>query len=219
MNMIVVGCGRIGSELAYRLFLQGHEVTVVDSNEQAFDRLNPNFRGRTVTGEILARDVMERAGIDKADGLAAVTNSDTLNAVVAHTARTIFHIPNVIVRNYDPNLCPVLELFGLKVVSSTSWGAQRIEELLSNPSIHAVFSPGNGDIEIYEVNIPDQWNGKPLEELLSLPGEYLPVTLTRAGCSMLPRKDTLLRTGDLFSVSATAEGIVSLRILLFGKEV
>jgi trk system potassium uptake protein TrkA len=82
MNLIVVGCGRVGAELSYRLFKGGHQVVVVDSSRDSFNRLHPDFRGRTLEGEGLAENVLERAGI-KEPGLAAVTNSDTLNAVVA----------------------------------------------------------------------------------------------------------------------------------------
>ena len=103
MNFIVVGCGRVGAELAYHLFSGGHQVVVVDSQKEAFNRLHPDFRGRTLEGEGLAESVLERAGIREADGLAAVTNSDTLNAVVAHTALKFYNVPNVVARNYDPN--------------------------------------------------------------------------------------------------------------------
>src|SRR5512136_1785366 len=101
MNLLVVGCGRVGAELSYRLFKSGHQVVVVDSNREAFNRLPPEFRGRTLEGEGLAENVLERAGIRDADGVAAVTNSDTLNAIVAHTARAIFGVRTVVVRNYD----------------------------------------------------------------------------------------------------------------------
>ena len=130
MNFIVVGCGRVGAELCYHLFSQGHHVVVVDINKESFNRLHPDFRGRTLEGEGLAEGVLERAGIREADGLAAVTNSDTLNAVVAHAARTVYNVPNVVARNYDPNLRTIIEAFGLQTVGSTSWGAQRVEELL-----------------------------------------------------------------------------------------
>src|SRR5689334_24447097 len=143
MNFIVVGCGRVGAELAYHLFRGGHQVVVVDSRKEAFNRLHPDFRGRTLEGEGLAESVLERAGIREADGLAAVTNSDTLNAVVAHTAITFYNVPVVVARNYDPSLRMVIEAFGLQTVSSTFWGAQRVEELLTNPTQKMVFSAGN----------------------------------------------------------------------------
>ena len=102
MNIIVVGCGRVGAELAYRLFQQGHQVTVIDYLSTAFANLPPDFRGRTIQGEALNQQVLHRAGIEKADGLAMVTSSDTVNAVVAHAAKMVYGISNIIVRNYDP---------------------------------------------------------------------------------------------------------------------
>src|SRR5574339_18198 len=166
MNFIVVGCGRVGAELCHHLFTRGHHVVVVDINKEAFNRLHPDFRGRTLEGEGLAEGVLERAGIREADGLAAVTNSDTLNAVVAHAARTVYNVPNVVARNYDPNLRSVIEAFGLQTVGSTSWGAQRVEELMMNPTQRVVYSAGNGEVEVYEVHIPEKWHGKMLRGLL-----------------------------------------------------
>ena len=218
MNIIIVGCGRVGADLAFRLFQQGHQVTVVDNVPQAFERLNPEFRGRTVEGEALSKEVLERAGIEQADGLAAVANSDTLNAVVAHIARTIYKISNVVVRNYDPNLRGVLEAFGFQIISSSAWGAQRIEELLVSASMRAVFSPGNGEVEIYELIIPESWTGRKLGELLCGVESCLPVALTRTGRSSLPTQETILETGDVISISATAQGIACLRNALTGKE-
>lgn len=207
MNFLVVGCGRVGSELAYRLFKSGHQVVVVDSSRAAFNRLRPDFRGRTLEGEGLAENVLERAGIKDADGLAAVTNSDTLNAVVAHTARAVFNVPIVVVRNYDPNLLPVIEAFGLQTVSSTYWGAQRVEELLTNPVQKVVYSAGNGEVEVYGVIIPEHLKGLTIGELLAPLPQCYPVALTRAGKSELPTPATKLEPRDVLNVSSTFEGI------------
>jgi trk system potassium uptake protein TrkA len=217
MNVIVVGCGRVGSQLAYRLSQKGHQVTVVDSVVTAFDNLPPDFRGRMVEGEVLAQGVLHRAGIEEADGLAAVSNSDSLNAVVAHLARTAYAVPNVVVRNYDPRWQPLQEAFGLQVISSASWGAQRLEELLYGGEMRAVFSAGNGEVEIYEFMVPDTWQGHTLTELLS--GiECLPAALTRAGQAMLPSGDVLLEECDVIHVSATFEGIEALRRRLYREK-
>src|SRR5262245_60158182 len=217
MNFIVLGCGRVGAELCYRLFKSGHQVVVVDSNKQAFNRLHPDFRGRTLEGEGLAEGVLERAGIREADGLAAVTNSDTLNAVVAHAARTVYDVPNVVARNYDPNLRPIIEAFGLQTVGSTYWGAQRVEELLMNPTQRMVFSAGNGEVEVYEMSIPEQWDGRTVSELLVPLTDCYPVALARAGRSLLPDPNLKLQTDDLLSVSSTFEGIGKLMARLAGK--
>jgi trk system potassium uptake protein TrkA len=218
MNFIVVGCGRVGAELCYHLFTRGHQIVVVDINKEAFNRLHPDFRGRTLEGEGLAEGVLERAGIREADGLAAVTNSDTLNAVVAHAARIIYSVPNIVARNYDPNLRTVIEAFGLQTVGSTYWGAQRVEELLMNPSQRMVYSAGNGEVEVYEVRIPEAWSGHTLGELLEPLKQCYPVALSRAGRSSLPELGMRLQAGDMLNVSSTFEGIGALTARLSNKE-
>jgi trk system potassium uptake protein TrkA len=210
MDVIVVGCGRVGSELAYRVYKKGHHVTVVDSNEASFRNLPADFRGRTVEGEALNQIVLRRAGIEKADGLAAVTNSDTLNVAVAHVARTVYKVPNVVARNYDASLRGLHEAFGLQVVSSTSWGAQRVEEMLYHQEMRSVFSAGNGEVEIYEFTVPPAWNGLTFGDVLP-ENDCTPAALTRAGKAIMPDKATVLGIGDIILVSATFDGIERLR--------
>ncbi len=210
MFIIVVGCGRVGAELAYRLYQRGHQVAVIDQVGTSFANLDPDYRGRTIEGEVLSQEVLTRAGIQEADGLSAVTNSDSVNAVVGHMAREVYKVRNVVVRNYDPRWLPMYEAFGLQVVSSTAWGAQRIEELLYQPLGRAVFSAGNGEVEIYELVAPEAWRGRLLAELVA-GTESVAVALTRGGRSMLPAPDVLLEPGDILHVSATLAGIEALR--------
>ena len=214
MNFFVIGCGRVGSELAFRLYKNGHQVVVIDNNREALNTLDPEFRGRTIEGDVLSEQMLERAGIAEADGLATVTNSDTLNAVVGHMARTIYNVPIIVTRNYDPVMLPVLEAFGCNVVSSTSWGAQRIQELMLDPSFRTIFSAGNGEVEIYEMLIPPSYDGKSLGDLLRNNPDCLAVALTRAGRALLPDTTTVLQTADMLNVSATFTGIKALRAQL-----
>lgn len=220
MNFIVVGCGRVGAELSYRLFKNGHQVVIVDNSQESFNRIHPDFRGRTVEGEALSSDTLSRAGIDKADGVAVVTNSDTMNAVIGHAIRV--HYPNVkqlIVRNYDPTMREMLEAFGLQLVSSTAWGAERLQELLIDPSFRAVFSAGNGEVELYEMYISPKWDGMDISSLLNGCKHTICAALTRAGRAELPKADTKLKSGDVLTVSATLEGVKALRAKLQeGKE-
>ena len=206
MKVIVVGCGRVGSELAYRLFEKGHKVSVIDTELGAFENLDSRFRGRTIEGEALNQDVLNRAGIDQADGIAVVTSSDTLNAVVAQIARSVYQVPNVVVRNYDPNWRKLHEEFGLQVVSTSSWGAGRIEELLYHQELRTVFSAGNGEVEVYEFSVPQTWHGHKLGELIGSE-ECAPVAITRSGKAVLPDCDSIIETGDAVLVSATFNGI------------
>lgn len=209
MRVIVIGCGRMGAELAARLYQRGHEVSVVDENEFAFTKLPPNFEGRLNEGEALNRDVLHRAGIERADTVAVVTDLDVLNAVVGHLARDYYKVPNVVVRNHDPRYRSILEAFNLQMVSAMSWGAQRMEEMLYGTDVRVVFSAGNGEVEVYEMSIPDQWKGHKLEELTS-PETCVPVSVTRAGRAMMPSPSLVLETGDVINMSATMEGAEAL---------
>ena len=210
MRIVVVGCGRIGAQLVNRLFRAGHKVVVIDIVDSAFENLAPDFRGRTIEGDVLAQDMLRRAGIEQTQGLAAMTSSDTLNAVIAHVARSVYHIPNVVARNYDPRWQPVYETFGVQAVAPSEWGAQRREELLSDASLITVFSAGNGEVEIYEFTVPAAWNGRSVSDLVGQ-GGCVCMALTRAGKAVLPTPDMTIETGDVLHLSATFEGIEALR--------
>jgi len=216
MYVIVVGCGRVGSELAMMLSRRDHEVTVIDHVGSSFSHLDPAWRGRTIEAEAMAEGVLERAGIAQAQGLASVTNSDAVNAVVAHVARTVYRVPNVVSRNYDPRWRPLHEAMGLQMVSSTAWGAQRLEELLESWRMRPVLSAGNGEVEVYELAVPESWHGRTLAELASGVACTL-VSLTRAGRASLPAADARLEAGDLLQLSASLEGATTLRTRLFGE--
>lgn len=209
MNIIVVGCGRVGAQLASRLNQRGHHVTVVDAVESAFANLDSGFRGRTIEGDVLTQGLLRRAGIEQADALAAVTDSDTLNAVVGRIARVLYKVPNVVCRNYEPRYRTLYEAFGLQEISPSLWGAQRMEEMLADVTLRTVFSAGDGEVEVYEIMVPPVWHGRRLDDLLGDCGCL--VALTRAGKASLPAPDITLEHGDILHISATQESIERLR--------
>ena len=210
MKALVVGCGRLGAELAFRLFQRGHEVSIVDVDENAFAKLPAEFQGRFSEGSGLNKDVLHRAGIEDCDLLAVVTNSDTLNSVVGHLAKETYNVPNVCqVRNYDPRYRNIEEAFGLQVISSLSWGAQRIEEMMYYSDVRAVFSAGNGEVEIYELTIPESCAGITIGDLIATE-MCMPVAITRAGMAIFPTLKSVLQKGDVLHVSATLDGVDSL---------
>jgi len=217
MKTIVVGCGRIGATLAYSLYKRGHEVSVVDDNQSSFNNLPADFQGRIHEGDALNYDVLVRAGIASCDALASVTNNDALNAVVAHVAKVEFKVPNIIARNYDPHMRSLFEALNIQVVSSTSWGAQRIEELMTDGDFRTVFSAGNGEVEVYELVIPVEWQGKKIEELIRCT-TCKPLSITRAGRAFLPDGETIFQAGDLLNVAATFDGINETRAQLHGNK-
>ena len=213
MKAIVVGCGRIGAELGYRLFKRGHDVSIIDNVPASFNNLPADFEGRVHEGDALNQDVLIRAGIEHCDVIAAVTNNDALNMVVSHVAKSEFNVTNIIARNYDPHVRELFEVFGIQVVSSTSWGAQRLEELMYHSEARTVFSAGNGEVEVYELTIPKEWNGKTVDQLIPC-DDCKPIAITRAGQAFLANTSSVLQSGDLLSVAATFDGIEETRKVL-----
>ena len=145
MNIIVIGCGRVGAEVAYGLYRKGHKVTVIDQDAAAFRNLPEDFRGLTMRGDVLSQDVLLRAGIESAQALAAATPSDSVNTVLGHIARVVYKVPNVVVRNYDPRKRTLHEAFGLQVISPVSMGALRMEEILSETPASTVSHAGDDE--------------------------------------------------------------------------
>lgn len=210
MKVIVIGCGRMGSELAYRLFKQGHDVAVIDKVEEAFNQLPSDFQGRLYEGDALNQDVLERAGIKTTDAFAASTEMDSTNLVVCHIARDYYNVPHIVARNFDPMYRSLYEAFNLQVVSATSWAAQRMEELVYHAELRTVFSAGNGEVELYELSIPKSWNNQKIGKLVG--GQScIAVSITRTGRSFIPTAETILETDDVVLISATLEGIETLR--------
>lgn len=217
-NIVIIGCGRVGAELAQTISRKGFAVAVMDVNVEAFERLGAGFRGRTVQGDALDREALRRAGIETAHAVAAVTTSDSANIMAARIARDIYHVEHVVARVYDPSRAPIYERMGLQTIASSSWGAKRIEQLLLHPGLQSVYSAGNGEVQIYEISVPEEWDGRLITDLLPA-GQALAVALARGGRGQLPPPDLLLQLHDILQVSATAEGAAALRQALSQDEV
>jgi trk system potassium uptake protein TrkA len=205
MNVIVVGCGRVGAEVAYGLFRKGHKVTVVDQEAAAFRNLPPDFRGLTLRGDVLTQDVLLRAGIEHAQALAAVTPSDSVNTVLGHVAQVVFKVPNVVVRNFDPRKRVLHEAFNLDLISPSSMGAQCIEELLGGARLRKVCPGGAEDVGLYQFTVPKAWRGRLLGDLLTSTHGTM-ISVTRGGRLFPLKPDGTLEPGDVLHLSATKEG-------------
>ena len=216
MRILVIGCGRMGSGLAMTLAAGAHAVTVVDTEPKAFERLGPAFKGRSLVGVGFDRSVLEKAGIEEADGLAAVSGSDEVNAVVARMARVVYLVPRVVARLYDPRKAQIFRRLGLQVISPVTWGIQRVADLLTFTDLDRVYSIGAGGIDLVDADVPPLLDGKPVGELV-VPGEAQVVAITRAGRTMLATPATTLHTGDIVHLAMTATGAPRLARLL-GRE-
>jgi trk system potassium uptake protein TrkA len=213
MRIIVIGCGRMGAGLAQDLSLQGHSVTVVDSDSTAFERLGPVFKGQTIVGVGFDREVLLRAGIQRADGLAAVTVSDEANVVAARMASQVFRVPRVVARLYDPRKAEIYRRLGLQTISPVTWGVHHIAELLCYSPLETVLSLGSGDVELIEAEAPPLLVGRTMNDLMIL-GEIHVVAVTRGGKTFLPTLGTVFQEGDQLHLAVLATSVNRLKGLL-----
>jgi trk system potassium uptake protein len=213
MKIIIMGCGRVGEQAARFLSDEGHNVTVIDQDGNALDRLGENFRGSKVKGVGFDRQVLINAGIEYADAFAATSSSDNANIVAARIARNIFHVPHVITRLYDPRRTEIYRRLGLITISSTTWGAERICELISHAELDPVFSFGSGEVSLVAVELPPQLVGRQVRDL-TVPGEIMVVNITRQGMALLPLSGTEFREDDLLHLGVAAHAMERVKSML-----
>lgn len=205
MKIIIMGCGRVGSQVAQLLDSEGHDVTVIDPVLDNLDRLGKNYQGKKIRGVGFDRDVLIQAGIEMADAFVATSSSDNANIVAARIARNIFHVPRVVARLYDPRRAEIYRRLGLVTMSMVSWGAQRIYELLTHTNLDPTFYFGRGEVSLVAIEIPSHLVGRMVNHI-SVPGEVNVVAITRQGEAMMATLGTEFQPGDLvyFAVQASA---------------
>jgi trk system potassium uptake protein TrkA len=131
MRVVIMGCGRVGSELAARLDREGHNVAILDTNPRQFDRFLPEaFAGKKVRGNGIDQDTLRNAGILEADAFVAVTSGDNRNVMASQIAKHIFKVPRVVCRIYDPIREQMYRGLGLMTISPTIVGANLIWDAL-----------------------------------------------------------------------------------------
>jgi trk system potassium uptake protein TrkA len=209
MHLIIAGCGRVGSELAHTVAHKGHTVVVIDRDPRAFQRLGPEFRGRTLQGDVRDQDVLTRAGIEGAAGFAAVTSNDEINLVAAQTAYNLFEVPNVVARVFHPVHSEAFRHAGLQTVIASSWAAHRIEQLLTHPGITELESLGNGEVMLVEVQIPNHMAGKRVGDIAT-ECSCQPAAIVRGGQADLYNPESTLNDGDLLVVAVKSSDLTQL---------
>lgn len=213
MQVIIVGCGRVGASLAMLLSADGHEVVIIDRDPGAFKRLGKGFTGTALEGDAFDRDVLRRAGMDRADAFASVTAGDNTNYVLAAMARNRFKVPRVVTRIYDPLRADIYRRFGVQTISSTVWGANRIRELLTHIGLTSLLSIGNGEVEIVEAEVNPLLAGHPIKDL-TIAGEAHIVSMVRDGRAFIPTPETALVKGDRVLVAVLAAALPKIERML-----
>lgn len=191
-----MGCGRVGILLTQELCRGGHEVSVIDKNPSAFDRLPPDFKAKTVVGYGFDRQVLEEAGIREADAFLAVSNGDNSNIVSARVAREHYHVPMVIARIYDPTRADIYERLNIPTVSTTRWGVKQMILMLTHPREEIRESLAAGDLFRMRIEIPPHLVGEPVSRLAA-EGRILVAGVDRGGSGFIPVPSSTFQAGDV----------------------
>jgi trk system potassium uptake protein TrkA len=209
VHVVVVGCGRVGSELAGTLEKDGHSVAVVDKNESAFRRLPQGFGGSTVVGFGFDRDHLLEAGIDRAGALAAVTNGDNSNILTARIARENFGIERVVARIYDPRRALIYQRLGIPTVATVSWATDQVLRRLLPGEVKADWSDPSAKICVVERAMPVGWAGKKLAGL-NEPGRFWLTAVTRLGAARIVDTGVVGQEGDVLTFTAATDALDAL---------
>ena len=195
MQVIIIGCGRVGSELTIQLGRASHDVTIIDKRATAFDRLPPGFEARTLVGLGFDRELLEEAGVKEADAFVSVTNGDNSNIVSARVAREYYHVPKVIARIYDPRRAEIYERLNIPTVATTTWGVKQILLMLTHPREEIKESLAGGDLFRLRLEVPPHLVGKPVRSL-DLEGKVIVVGVDRGGHGFIPVPGSTFQEGD-----------------------
>ncbi len=213
MKVIIVGIGRMGAGLSLNLIKKGHQVTVIDSNPEAFNELGSDFKGTKVVGFGFDRDILNEAKIDKVDAVVSCTKSDEINAVIARIAKNIYRVPRVIARLYDPQKAEIYHRLGIQTISTTVWGIERASELLTYNQLDSVYEIGNGNVNLIRIEIPSLMVGHNVNEITHI-GEIQVVSISRSNKTLIPTLGTILEAGDILYIAVMISATGKLKAML-----
>ncbi len=213
MQVIIIGCGRVGTELTVQLSRAGHDCTIIDKRASAFDRLPPGFKGRTIVGLGFDRDILEDAGIKEADAFVAVTSGDNSNIVSARVAREYYHVPSVIARIYDPRRAEIYERLNIPTVATTTWGVKQIMLMLTHPREEMKESLAGGDLFRMRIKVPAHLVGSSVSQL-NVDGQILVIGVDRGGHGFIPVASSTFQDGDIAQLMIQKDAVSTLDELL-----
>ncbi|MFZ2502664.1 MAG: TrkA family potassium uptake protein [Nocardioides sp.] len=199
MHVVIMGCGRVGSTLARSLEKRNHTVSVIDSDPAAFRRLGGDFNGDTITGYGFDRDVMAKAGIERADAFAAVSSGDNSNIIAARVARESFGIQQVVARIYDPGRAEVYERLGISTVATVKWTSNQILRRLLPAGAEPDFRNPSGTIRVDQLAAPSAWVGHQTVQF-QLQTRSRIAWIDRLGEGVLPTRESVIQEGDTLHI-------------------
>ena len=188
-------------------------MAVIDQSKEAFRRLGPDFKGRTITGVGFDRDTLLEAGIEGADAFAAVSNGDNSNILAARVARESYGVTNVVARIYDPGRAEIYQRLGIPTVATVIWATDQILRRLTPEGSRSEWRDASGTVQLTEVHPHKEWYGNPIFELEKAAGVRV-AFLTRLGEGLIPDENTVLQDGDLIHVTLRDDQLSKVEAIL-----
>lgn len=197
MNLLIIGCGRVGANLAEKMCDRGHDVAVIDRKKTAFELLDEGFTGLTFEGVPIDNETLLGAGITSCDALCAVTDDDNINLTVAQIAKDIYHVPTVLVRILDPDKDDVFQEFGLSTVCPTKLTTEALVSALDGYQDEQNLHYGNHTVKFFSIPVPENFIGAKSGDIQLEENETLFAILSEdSHFRQVLSGDIILREGD-----------------------
>ena len=206
MRVVVMGCGRVGASLSESLSRLGHEVSIIDRDANAFNRLSAEFTGEQILGMGFDREVLLRAGIERADAFAAVSSGDNSNIISARVAREMFGVQRVVARIYDAKRAAVYERLGIPTVATVPWTTDRLLNTLTHEAETARWRDPTGTVAVVEAPLHEGWAGMRATDLEEATGARVAFVI-RFGTGVLPEPRTVVQAGDQVYLAAVSGNV------------
>jgi trk system potassium uptake protein len=194
MNVMIMGCGRVGSQLALLLAQEGHNVTIIDKNPDSFKKLGGTFNGIAATGSGFDEVLLKELKIEKQDAFISVTSGDNTNLMASQIATKMFHVPRVIARVYDPRRADIYRKLGLDTISGTMLLAAMIRDKIIENRFTS-YLVETGELGVIEMTVSASLKGKKVSEI-NIPDEFLVNVIERKKRVIIPQPDTRLESDD-----------------------
>lgn len=205
MYIVIVGCGRVGAELAKLLSNDGHDVVIVDRDPLAFNRLGGTFNGVTLVGNGFDPDILKEAGIEKGDVFCALTNGDNTNLIAAQVAKKIFAIPKVIARVYDPERAQIYQSLGLDIMSGTILFAAMLRDKIIE-SRFSSYLIETKDVGVIQIEAKGSLIDQSIRDI-NLEGEFQVVAIKKIDGTIIPSPSTVLKKNDVIMAIVKTESL------------
>lgn len=215
-----MGGGKVGYYLVRTLIEHDHEPTVIETNRLVCEKIANEMDIPIICGDAARLDILENAGIAHSDAVVSVTGSDETNLIVCQLAKKKFGVPKTVAKSNNPKNVAVMQALGIdNVINSTNSIASLIEREVDTSRIKQILSLDNGEVTLFEIDLPPDYayDGKMLMDI-KLPVLFNIVSITRKGCMIIPRGQSMLKSGDKLLVIAESNAVREIKSAFKIKE-